>query len=434
MIRTISTLFLAGLLGAPLAAQSSWLSEDFDVWPAPGWTEQNNGAVGDWAAGVPGSYNYVIAGMAMHDRQVGQADSMLISPAVDLSGATGPIYLHWFDYLSRINYMAHHSSGAGNGVNTLEVSTDGGATWTVEWTESRTAGLLDANHVDLSAYAGQASVMLGFRYTGDDAQVWGIDEVRLDSSAYGMIRSMVNPANGHTYIATYKNGHGGVAGFLSARAAAASFGGYVATATDAAENTWLWENFSKWSSSNSTAPEFIQRSIWVGGTDEAVEGTWVWESGEAWSYTNWKAGEPNNSTSVDPNGEDYVRMDSADGGWLDKHEAATLFIVVEVEGPSYAISNLTAGQVATLTISNVTPLGSVLVGYSLSGAGPTNTIYGPVDMSPPISQLAPLTADAAGVAAAAVPVPPTAAGITVYTQALDLATGELSNSLAEVIQ
>lgn len=77
--------------------------------------------------------------------------------------------------------------------------------------------------------------------------------------------------------------------------------------------------------------------------------------------------------------------------------------------------------------------GGVLIGYSLTGAGPTNTPFGPVDMSAPITTLPTLTANASGIASMATGVPARASGFTVYTQAADLSGGLLSNSLAEVI-
>ena len=102
-------------------------------------------------------------------------------------------------------------------------------------------------------------------------------------------------------------------------------------------------------------------------------------------------------------------------------------------GLNYSIANLVGGSTATLTISGATAGGGVLIGYSLTGAGPTNTPFGPVDMSAPITQLPALTADGAGVAAMSTGVPGRASGFTVYTQAADLATGTLTNSLAEVV-
>jgi len=102
-------------------------------------------------------------------------------------------------------------------------------------------------------------------------------------------------------------------------------------------------------------------------------------------------------------------------------------------GLSYATSGLVGGANATLTVSGATAGGGVLIGYSLTGAGPTNTPFGPVDMSNPITQLPALTADGAGVASVTTMVPGRATGFTVYTQAADLTSSALTNSLAEVV-
>jgi hypothetical protein len=102
-------------------------------------------------------------------------------------------------------------------------------------------------------------------------------------------------------------------------------------------------------------------------------------------------------------------------------------------GPSYTITGLVGGGTATLTVTNATAGGGVLIGYSLTGAGPTNTPFGPVDLSAPITQLPTLTADGAGVATMSTGVPARASGFTVYSQAADLSSGLLTNSLAEVV-
>jgi hypothetical protein len=101
--------------------------------------------------------------------------------------------------------------------------------------------------------------------------------------------------------------------------------------------------------------------------------------------------------------------------------------------PQLSLTNLVGGQVATIGFWNMTPSGMVLIGYSLTGAGPTPTPFGMVDMSPPISQLPLLTADAAGVGSLSTGVPARASGFTLYMQGADLSSGGLTNSLAEVI-
>lgn len=102
--------------------------------------------------------------------------------------------------------------------------------------------------------------------------------------------------------------------------------------------------------------------------------------------------------------------------------------------PIYSISNLVAGGNALLTVTDATPSGSVLIGYSLSGAGPTMTPYGAVDMSLPIHQMPLLSVGSSGLASYLHSVPAAAAGLTIYSQALDIDSGLLSNSLAEVVQ
>lgn len=102
-------------------------------------------------------------------------------------------------------------------------------------------------------------------------------------------------------------------------------------------------------------------------------------------------------------------------------------------GPVYSIAGLVGGSTATLTVDHATAGGGVMIGYSLAGAGPTNTPFGPVDMSAPITTLPTLTANASGTASMSTGVPARASGFTLYTQAADLGTGVLSNSLAELI-
>jgi hypothetical protein len=101
--------------------------------------------------------------------------------------------------------------------------------------------------------------------------------------------------------------------------------------------------------------------------------------------------------------------------------------------PQLSVSNLVAGGVATLSVSNATPLGRVRHGYSLSGGGPVGTPFGDLLLSPPYTELPQLTADANGDAALAAPVPAGTTGRTVWFHAIDMASSTFSNGLAEVI-
>jgi len=269
------------------AASSQVLSEDFSSGTPPtGWTVVDNtssGVVG-WE---PGYFDFVDhTGWALHDYDtLFAADTLLVSPVMNLSTVNGTT-LSFLTETDWVDYMAHNPFSVGNGVSTAEISTDGGLTWTVVWTDNV---LIDYNPVvitlDLSAYDGMAAVQVAFRYFGIDAHTWWIDNVLVDGGA----------------------------------------------------------------------------------------------------------------------------------------------------GPNYTIAGLVGGSAVTLTVSGATAGGGVLIGYSLAGAGPTMTPFGPVDISTPITQLPVLTANAAGVASLSTQVPPRATGFTLYTQGADLTTATLTNSLAEPV-
>ena len=101
-------------------------------------------------------------------------------------------------------------------------------------------------------------------------------------------------------------------------------------------------------------------------------------------------------------------------------------------GLTYAITPMTAGSSATFAITGGAPWTDVTIGYTLAGAGPTNTVYGVVDMTPPISRLATLLVGSNGAASLTLTVPANASGVTLYTQALN--NGVLTNSLAVTVQ
>jgi hypothetical protein len=193
---------------------------------------------------------------------------------MDLSGVT-EAYVHFDTYMGWVSYLDSQS---------VDVSTDGGATWTMVWSD---LGFNDTSTmVDISAYAGQASVMVGFHYVGDYAHSTTIDNV------------VVNEDSG-------------------------------------------------------------------------------------------------------------------------------------VAGLTYAITPMTAGSPVTFSITGADANSTCIIGYSLLGAGPITTVYGVVDMTPPISRLPNLTSDANGDASLTLTVPANASGVTLYTQALN--NGNLTNSLAETV-
>lgn len=63
---------------------------------------------------------------------------------------------------------------------------------------------------------------------------------------------------------------------------------------------------------------------------------------------------------------------------------------------------------------------TILLGYSLAGAGPTSIDMGTLALSPPFTQLPPLVADASGNASMTVNLPAGLAGTTVHLHGAEL--------------
>ena len=132
-----------------------------------------------------------------------------------------------------------------------------------------------------------------------------------------------------------------------------------------------------------------------------------------------------------PEGTWYFNIRSVDnaGNWDSDYESYGP-IIIDLP-PVYSITSMTAGSPCTLTVENCDPNSSVLLGYSFSGAGPTSTTFGLVDMSAPINILTRMTANSFGLATKTVNVPPGFSGRTLYTQGVN--NGVLTNSLAAPI-
>jgi hypothetical protein len=104
--------------------------------------------------------------------------------------------------------------------------------------------------------------------------------------------------------------------------------------------------------------------------------------------------------------------------------------------PVHSVSGLTAGNTATLSLSGTAPNIGVLMGMSLSGPGPVPTPYGNVGLTPPVS-LHFLITNAIGSTSMTIPVPASALGITLFSQAAALFSNghiDLSNSRITMVQ
>jgi len=100
---------------------------------------------------------------------------------------------------------------------------------------------------------------------------------------------------------------------------------------------------------------------------------------------------------------------------------------------TYAVTPLTGGQPATFSYTDAIPNSNVYLLYLLTGAGPTPTFVGPLDLSAPIQVLSLVPADAAGAGSLTLNVPASGTGRTFYTQAVNLPLGYVSNSFAILV-
>ena len=168
-----------GAFVGPLA-----LSEDFDggVIPA-GWSVVTASGVSwkvytdvdpcfiDNATGGSGPYAMVNSGCE------GPADTFLVTPTLDLTGRTSAAIQWANDYITDPFEPS---------VVSVDVSDDGGSSWTNVWKrESNVPGPGD-QIADMSFAAGHSGVQARFHYQGFFSRTWQVDDVKVGSFACGV--------------------------------------------------------------------------------------------------------------------------------------------------------------------------------------------------------------------------------------------------------
>ena len=163
---------------SPLLAQTTYLSEDFtNGVPPTGWTNVIS----------PGTQGWISTGSrAWHEDEIGvTCDSYLISPNIDLSAASSA-YLHLAGDTYYSSYMANHPNAFGDGVSTIEVTIDGGVSWSVIWTDTTTVDNTPyAPNLGLNAFIGSATVNIAMHYYGTYAHEWWVDYFIVDDTGGG---------------------------------------------------------------------------------------------------------------------------------------------------------------------------------------------------------------------------------------------------------
>ena len=124
---------------------------------------------------------------------------------------------------------------------------------------------------------------------------------------------------------------------------------------------------------------------------------------------------------------DYAAGAPAEG--FSGHNSGSTYVISgQSQGVLLSVRELVAGGVANVQVSGATSNSLVIVGYSFSGSGPTNTSYGIAAMSMPISSFPPFAANALGFGEIFSNVPAGLSGLDVWCQAVDISAGVLSNS------
>ncbi|MDF1564176.1 MAG: lamin tail domain-containing protein [Deltaproteobacteria bacterium] len=170
----------AGDLGSPGTANFRvLLAEDFEVWPLTGWTIEDGSAGGGpdgftWGECTSGRTLVGSSGaFACADSDAAGnlvvMDEGLVSPSLDASGASNVtlLFTHFYNW-----YLSDEGR--------VEVSTDGGQSYTVVATYTADSTNGERVQLDLSTLAaGQADVRVRFHYSADYDWYWLIDDVRV---------------------------------------------------------------------------------------------------------------------------------------------------------------------------------------------------------------------------------------------------------------
>lgn len=188
-LKTMMKKFLLslGVVGSALIAngQTTLLTQDFQGGVLPsGWTRTQNSPSAGWEFGtalgsqywaVPNHTAYAASNDDAHDNSATTANvadrDRLITPALDFTGHS-VVFLRYDAYFN----------GAYSSIATVEVSTNGGTSWTsVSTTPAVNGAWQDGLVVDLSAYAGQNNIMVAFRHndSGEWASGFAVDNVQI---------------------------------------------------------------------------------------------------------------------------------------------------------------------------------------------------------------------------------------------------------------
>ena len=136
-----------------------------------------------------------------------------------------------------------------------------------------------------------------------------------------LLHAARNPANGN-YCFLVAPGR-----WTALEAFAQSLGGHLATVRDAAEQSWLMQEFGSYRGA--------AIDLFLGYHDQRIEGQFEWASGVSYTYANWLTGEPNNAGG----NEHFTVMLAQSGLWNDvpddRGNGFGAYGIVEIEAVTF---------------------------------------------------------------------------------------------------
>lgn len=213
MKKQLLNLLLAALLTTSASAQTIYMSENFSSETLPaGWSNDSLGLPSTllWSftddfqrytdyiaiSATPQGFD---SSMAIFDSDQGSVNdatdelASLTTSDIDVSAATS-VYLNMDE-----QYRPLAGPGSFGSSRRIEMSADGGSTWTTVIYDSTGLGYPDPvrSTYDLSAAAGVSNLRIRFTWTGSWDWWWAIDNIEVSSSPVGVIE--LNQSNVSVY-------------------------------------------------------------------------------------------------------------------------------------------------------------------------------------------------------------------------------------------
>ncbi len=178
-------------------AQTTILSEDFEGGAVPAsWNNITNATDGGWIVGdaatlstasFPIDAHTTIAATNDDACNCDKSNDIITTGTIDLSAQT-TVFMSFASYFYDLSYSGINEDGE------VVVSTDGGSTWTSVYTVPANTGSWQTDFVNLSAFAGNANVQVGFKYNDNGGWLYGfaIDDVLIYAPQQGTDLSVSN--------------------------------------------------------------------------------------------------------------------------------------------------------------------------------------------------------------------------------------------------